>query len=420
MKTFVAVVSCLALAACGDDKLASSPDISTPDGIVSETSAETSNPDTSSSDAVQEVAAETSSDTTPSDADAREIEAPLTGLKNDPTYLVPGNVVRKTGVVAAGSIVAWVEHPDAEPPQLVVWDLATPAISPRAFQPTNLTRPRDLAVSDSHLVYVDDRYGDPDIFAVVLQTGVEIAVVTGQGAQEAPALLGTRVAWEDCSACVTGDGLPGNEPGREIIERDLATGVVRALTDDDVADRAPSYGMMIDGGAALTWVRGRATLHMAAVDGDVSATIDVAPSLRADQQLARTGLWDGVMVSRPSPLIVNPDSMIVNPDSMFPSDVLMTDPEAATTQPLTTHAEAVGGMDLGLDVAGDRLAWLESTPGDASASRIMIASGAGPQVQAEATRVSWLGMGRDFVVFTAPRDDNDGEEDVHVMPLDLP
>ena len=50
----------------------------------------------------------------------------------------------------------------------------------------------------------------------------------------------------------------------------------------------------------------------------------------------------------------------------------------------------------------------------------MIASGAGPQVQAEATRVIWLGMGRDFVVFTAPRDDNDGEEDVHVMPLDLP
>lgn len=360
-------------------------------------------------------------DTTPSDSgtDVREVEAPLAGLKDDPTYLVPGNVAPRTDVAAAGDLVAWVEGTDAAP-LIVVWDVSTPDLAPRAFSPPGLTRPRALALSDAYIVYVDDRYGDPDVFAIELATGAELAVVTRAGAQGSPAVLGARVAWEDCSACVTGDGLPGREPLREIALLDLGGGDERALTSDVTPDRAPSFGLVADGRPALAWIAGRATLRVERLQAGLSASHDVEAELLPDQEVARVALWDGVIAWRPSPLIVNPDSMIVNPDSMFPSDVFTTSVEGGDTLRLTTHAELVGRMDLAPAAFGSRLAWLEIPPGVPGTGRVMLSTGAATSTLAEASGLVTFAMGRDFVVFTAPRADNDDQEDVHVLRLDLP
>ncbi len=318
-RSLALLTSIFVLASCGaDDSLGATSDTSIADAATPDTAGETQGADTSTPDTT---VSETASDAS---ADTREVEAPLTGFKDDPTYLVPGNVAAKTDVAAAGDRVAWVEGGTngSEAPILVVWDVSTPAIGPRAFAPANLLHPRALALSDAYLVYVDDRYGDPDVFAIDLATGLEIAVVNRPGAQEAPAVFGSRVAWEDCTSCVTGDGVPGHEPLREVVERDLAGGDEVSLTSDGLPDRAPSYGLLADGRPALAWISGRTTLRMERLQAGVSATVDVQASLRADAQLGRVAIWDGLLAWRPSPLIVNPDSMIVNPDSMYPSDVL--------------------------------------------------------------------------------------------------
>jgi len=385
---------------------------------------DTSTPDSQTTDTTtSETASETASDAA---TDTREVEAPLTGFKEDPTYLVPGNIAAKTDVVAAGDLVAWVEGSASATttPILVVWDVSTPSVGPRAFAPPTLLNPRALALSDAYLVYVDDRYGDPDIFAIDLTSGVEFSVVNRPGAQEAPAVLGSRVAWEDCTRCVTGDGVAGHEPNRELVERDLAGGGEIARTNDAVADRAPSYGLLADGRPALAWLSGRATLRLERLEAGVSATIDVDASLRVDQELGRVAIWKGLLAWRPSPLIVNPDSMIVNPDSMVPSDVFTSDPAAATAPAvaLTVHAEIAARMELGPQAFGPRLAWLEIPPGVPATGRVMLTTGGEepPSTIAFATGMSTFAMGRDFVVFSAPRPDNDGKEDVHVLPLDLP
>ena len=403
------------VAACGaDDAGTAAADTGVSDAVFDTSIGDTSPVDTSTPDTAP-------SDTTPSDTstDVREVEAALQGLKDDPSYLVPGNVAHRTDVAAAGDLVAWVEATESGS-ILVVWDVSAPDVAPRAFAPPNLTHPRELALSDAFLGYVDDRYGDADVFAIDLATGAELAVVTRAGAQETPALLGSRLAWEDCSACVTGDGPPGHEPLREIGERDLAGGDELARTTDDVADRAPSYGLLEDGRPALAWIGGRGTLRVERLQAGLSATLEVGASLLPDQEVAKVALWGGLIAWRPSPLIVNPDSMIVNPDSMYPSDVFTTAVADGATTRLTTHAELAGGMDIAPAAFGPRLGWLEIPPGAPGTGRVMLSTGAAPTLLAEAPGVVTFAMGRDFVVFTAPRADNDDEEDVHVLRLDLP
>jgi len=417
------ILSCLLFAACGDaGDLAATSDTSVFDGTTVDTVGDAQSSDTSTP--------ETIFDTTPSDAseetanEVREVEGPLTGLKDDPTYLVPGNVATKTDVSAAGDLVAWVESSGDDAPYLVVWNIATPDIGPRAFNPPNLAHPRALALSDAYLAYVDDRYGDPDVFAIDLANGREVVVVNRAGAQEAPAIYGSRVAWEDCSTCVTGDGIPGHEPRREVIERDLAGGAEIARSSDGVADRAPSYGLLADGRPALAWLSGRTTLRMERLEAGVSATLDMSPHIRIEQQLARVAVWNGRLAWRPNPLIVNPDSMIVNPDSMYPSDVFATDPSDGATVALTLHAELAARMDIAPLAFGPRLAWLQIPAGIPATGRIMLASSpvgeSAPAMVAEANGLTTFAMGRDFIVFSAPRVDNDGAEDVHVLRLALP
>ncbi|HRE91728.1 MAG TPA: hypothetical protein PK095_21600, partial [Myxococcota bacterium] len=139
-------------------------------------------------------------------------------------------------------------------PSLVVWDTRDLSTAPRTYTVPNLTRPRQLALSDVYIVYVDDRYGDPDVFALNLETGVEQAVVTKFGAQERPDILGTLVAWEDCRDCIGGLDRPGREALRQVYTRDLAGGDEAALTTSAQGAFAPRFGLLVDGRQALAWI----------------------------------------------------------------------------------------------------------------------------------------------------------------------
>ncbi len=88
MKRFLALLlSIVVLASCGaDDSLSATSDTSIADGFTPDAPSETQGADTSTPDTT---ASETTADAS---GDTREVEAPLTGFKDDPTYLVPGNV----------------------------------------------------------------------------------------------------------------------------------------------------------------------------------------------------------------------------------------------------------------------------------------------------------------------------------------
>jgi hypothetical protein len=358
-------------------------------------------------------------DSGPSEDALEEVEAPFFGLKDDADFLVPGSIVARSEPAASGSLVAWVERPDNASPTLSVWDLDTPTTPPRTFEVPNLINPRHLALSDAFLVYTDDRYGDPDVFAIDLASGLERTVASGPGAQERPAILGSRVAWEDCSACVTGDGPRGREPLRDLAERDLATALpATVFGTPDVADHSPRYGLLDDGRPALAWVSDRATLRVERLEAGLSLTLEQSDNLAEDEAISGLSLVDGALTWRPSPLIVNPDSMIVNPDSMWPSDVLSTDLLTSTTTRLTTHAELGATLELSPDGRDGILYWLESPPAEPRNGRLMRATLAAPDAISTVFTSEGLNaftVGRGFVAFIAPRQDNDGEPDLHVL-----
>jgi hypothetical protein len=338
--------------------------------------------------------------------------------KEDPALLVPREVAAKASIAASGDLVAWVERSN-DTTALRVWDVSRPTVPPRTFVIPNLVAPRDLALSDAYLAYVDVRFGDPDIFAIALDTGREQVIASGFGAQEHPSVLGSRVAWEDCSACVMGDGPAGREPRREIFERDLTTALpARALTADQVADHSPRYGLLADGRPALAWVSGRATLRLERLEAGLSLTADVVATLAEDAEVGGLALIDGGIAWRPRPRIVNPDSMIVNPDSMWPSDLFLTPPDLATSTALTVHAELGAALELAPDGRDGFVTWLESPPNTPTTGRIMRSSieGAAPVEIIGRDGLTEFAVGRTFVAFIAPRDDNDGLPDLHVLP----
>ena len=365
-------------------------------------------------------------DTGPQDSaeDTRlaETSGPLITFKDDPTYLVPGNVARKANVTAFGSRVAWVETPSDGGPFFVVWDLARGDDGLRSYFVANLAHPRGLALSDARLVYVDDRYGDPDVFAVDLASGESQTVVALRGTQDQPTVLGARVAWADCRACVSGD----DGRGWEIYTRDGDGAEVR-VSDDDVADRSPSLGTL-DGEDVLAWVRGRAEARVVGLatltggagrDDAIDLTIDLASEVRASELVGWLAVTPGALAFRTRPLIVNPDSMIVNPDSMYPSDVFVRDVAGVTTR-LTRHGELRAGQDGALHATGSRLAWLQSAPATIGATRdsVVVSDANVVTTTIELPSIETLGLGTGALVFSAPRADNGGLPDAWVLPLD--
>lgn len=425
----VSLVSVLGLtSACGDDSsVTARPDTSVNDTVQDAVTGDTSITDTST---VDTSVGDTSFDTGPNDtsADTRETVGPLTGLKEDPRFLVPGNRAAKSQIAAAGTRVAWVEDVptgdggDDTVPALVVWDLVDPSVAPRVFAPPNLANPRSLVLGPGLLVYVDDRYGDPDLFAVDLERGDERALVTRPGAQEHPALSGNSLAFEDCSSCVTGEEEPGREPGRAVVVRALDSGLEVRL-DGPGADRRPTFGTL-DQRPVLAWISGRALAVKRLDSAEPSFEVDLGSSLEASSEVAAVAVWRDALAFRPNPLIVNPDSMIVNPDSMYPSDVFVATLDGTITR-LTTHAELAEGMDPGLRVPGlasapdAALTWLESAPGDPGLGRLRVWRGAAT-TEVELRGLDAFGVGASFVAFTAPRADNDGASDVHVLLGELP
>jgi hypothetical protein len=424
---FLALAASLGLAsACGDDSsLAGTPDTS-----IADTSSDTSVQDSITGDTsfpTDTNVNDTSFDTGPSDttSDTRDPEGPLNGLKEDPRFLVPGNRAAKSQIAAAGTLVAWVEDvPDGNDtiPALVVWNLVDPTVAPRVYAPPNLANPRSLVLGPGLLVYVDDRYGDPDLFAVDLERGTERAVVTRPGAQEHPALSGNRLAYEDCSSCVTGDAEVGREPARAVVVRALDSGLEERFDGLD-ADRRPTFGTL-DDRPVLAWISGRALALKRLDSVDPELTVDLGASLGAEAEVAAVAVWRDALAFRPNPLIVNPDSMIVNPDSMYPSDVFVAALDGSVTR-LTTHAELAQGMDPALRVPGlsgaadAALTWLESTPGDPALGRLRVWRSAASTV-VELRGLDAFAVGTSLLAFTAPRADNDGASDVHVLLGELP
>jgi len=393
-------------------------DTPTPDA-TSDASPDTTSPDTSS---------DVSNDTGPSDTreDPDETVAPLFGLKADESFVVPGNVGRKTSPAVAGPLVAWVEDTDLAP-VLVVWDTRALSNAPRTYAVPLLSNPRQLALSDAFLAYVDDRYGDPDVFAIDLETGVERPVATLPGAQERPAILGSRLVWEDCRLCVTGLGVRGREAERQVVERDLAVAgsPERLVTNSTDGAFAPRYGLLEDGRQALVWVEGRSTLVVERLEAGFFRRHDVSASLPDDLEVASTHLVSGLLAWRPRPLIVNPDSMIVNPDSMWPSDLFVSSADTGDTVRVTIHAELGASLPIAIEGLGSRLAWLESPPGVPNEGRFRLLDTSEtpltPDTLFALTAPSGFALGADYAVVTAPRADNDGLDDLHLFALpDLP
>lgn len=419
----------LIAAACGDaEGMTAGPDTggisdTGADAIADTTPTDTSTPDTGpDSDSTSDTAADTR------DPDSLgETVSPLFSLKSDDRFIVPGNIAEKSSPAVAGSLVAWVEQSDLGP-TLAVWDTRDLNTAPRTFAVPNLTRPRQLALSDVYIVYVDDRYGDPDVFALDLETGIERPVVTKFGAQERPDILGTVVAWEDCRDCIGGLGVPGREPQRQVFTRDLAGGDETAITTATTSPEgafSPRFGLLVDGRQALAWLEGRATLAYTRLLPGQSGRFDVSASITNDQEVASLDLVAGLLAWRPRPLIVNPDSMIVNPDSMWPSDLFTTRVDGGETTTLTVHGELSGALASPdsartIDGLGDQLAWLESSPGDPAVGRFMVRElGAGVNDQRFALpNISGMALGSEYAVVTAPRSDNDGLPDLHLFPLD--
>ena len=420
----------LLLAACGaDESMVAGNDTGGIADVTSDAVSDTTAPDTTPSDTAMPDAgpdADTGADTRDPDVPGETV-APLFSLKSDDRFIVPGNIAEKTSPAVAGSLVAWVEATGLGP-RLVVWDTRDLDTAPRTFAVPNLTRPRQLALSDVYIVYVDDRYGDPDVFALDLETGLERPVVTKFGAQERPDILGTVVAWEDCRDCVSGLDVPGREALRQVYTRDLAAGDEAALTTSPDGAFSPRFGLLVDGRQALAWIEGRAAVaYTRLLPGQPSQSgrFDVSVHLGADQEVASLDLTAGLIAWRPRPLIVNPDSMIVNPDSMWPSDLFTTRVDGGETVALTLHAElsnrlAPADMLRTIDGLGDRLAWLESSPGDARVGRFMVRDlGTGVNDPRFALPdITGMALGNEYAVVTAPRGDNDDLSDLHLFPLD--
>jgi len=342
-------------------------------------------------------------DTGREDTDAATDTTTLT--KSDPTFIVPAGVAERREIALSAATAAWVERdtPGALP-RLMTWDLADADAAPVAHPVANLAHPRELARDGDLLVYVDDRYGDADIFALDLATGVEAAVVTRIGLQTRPDVLGRRVVWQDCRRCVSGD----DDHNADVYLLDLDTGVETNLTDDDAADRRPVFGTLADGAAAIAWVHAGGILRAQSLDQVIDVSWQVS-----ERELSGLALTEGTFAWR------QPSPYIINPDSMHPGDVSLTVAADGATFPATVHAERAPGLDEVPRAAGSRFAWLSSPANDLETTRLRVVATDATAVTSEDVpgRASSVAASASHVAVTAPRADNGGFDDVWVLPL---
>ncbi len=325
-------------------------------------------------------------------------------LKEDPVFLVPGAVAERREIALSATHAAWVER-DApgEPERLMLWALDG-ASEPVDLDAPYLTQPRQLVLTPTWLFYVDDRYGDPDVFGVRLSDGADVAVVTKPGAQEHPTAVGSLVAWQDCRLCVEGQPqVPA------IYAREMTGGSEARVTDGVEPERRPAFGTLADGQeVTLGWLSG-ATSVAALVD-DAETVWDVAFDVDS------LALASGKLVWRASKSIINPDSMI-------PSDVFITDAVTGATSSLSLHGHVEPTLDGAPTASGSRVAWIESIPGAPAEQRrvrmVDLADGGAEPVQTvtQLVGLSQARLGPNHLAVTAPRPDNDGLSDLWILPL---
>ncbi|TNF23452.1 MAG: hypothetical protein EP329_27550 [Deltaproteobacteria bacterium] len=396
------------LAGCGADSAGS---LNSEDTQFSDTSATT--------DIIQSTDTTTASDTTttadtgiPEDTAAADTaredtqDADTTTLtKADPTFIVPAGVAERREVALSGTEAAWVERdtPGALP-RLVSWSFGDADAAPVAHAVANLAHPRELARDGDLLVYVDDRYGDADVFALDLTTGVETAIATRIGAQTRPDVRGRRVVWQDCRRCVSGE----DDHKADVFLLDLDSGVETNLTDDDTADRRPVFGTLSNGAVAVAWVHAGGVLRASALDG----TDDVAWSV-SDVELGGLALTEGVFAWR------KPSPFIINPDSMRPGDVFLTAASDGATFPATQHAERAAGLDEVPRAAAGHFTWLSSPPNDPTTTRLRVAGTDATALAVEdlPARATSFATSASHAAVTAVRADNGGFDDVWILPL---
>jgi hypothetical protein len=333
----------------------------------------------------------------------------VAGIKADEVFLVPEALVPKRDLALGGELAVWVERPDGAAPRLVAWDLAAPAGTlPVTLSPPYLVAPRQLATDGVWVAYVDDLWGDADVFAVRVADSAWRTVAAGVGAQERPAISAGVVAWQDCRGCPLG---PAKDAAPDLFTRDVAANAgEQRVTDDLLADAAPSFGTLADGSVALAWLVGGATLR---VLGPPGGGVDAAfPAAGPSGSVAVT---QGLLASRPSPAIINPDSMM-------PSDVVLTEVPSGQTRVASVHAELAPDAPPALAAAAGRVAWLESVPSPSPSTqrRVRVVAVADPAtvvVEAAARDITEVALSPGWLGFVAPRADNQDRPDVWLLPL---
>ena len=312
----------------------------------------------------------------------RDAVFPAELLKDVPEYLVPAAVGAKAHLAISPTMAAWVNiSPRGR--ELVTWELFGEA-APKTWTVPGLVNPRQLAVSQQWLVWVDVTH-DPtgDLFALNLQTGTSSLVVGVPGAQNKPALNGSVLVWQDCRACST----TTERPTPSIYRRDLnALPVEEALVDDGLAHSLPVLGTLADESVAVAWLVGTSTIRV--VGNEVDTSFPAQGS-----GVEGLALWQGTLAFRTQPAIINPDSMI-------PTDPWAIDVASGTQTLLATDQNLSAGLPSKVVVAGDGFAWLDQDPADPSDIRVVVvgadASPIGSFAAPVATEIvgggGWIGL----------------------------
>jgi hypothetical protein len=320
---------------------------------------------------------------------------------SSPTLLTPPPGGARSHFTLSSSHAAWIETAEVgAPPQLFIWPLGTDE-DPIALHVPNLTHPHHLSLGDHWLFYVDDRYGDDDIFAVNLITGQDHAVATEPGLQGHPDARGSRVLWEDCRACLAG----GVTTGREIYTWDAVTNITARLTDDDVEDRAPRWGTTDNGTPVPIWITGERTLQTGGLEATQADVLGV-------DTFAAVAMSQGMVTARESKGILNPDSMI-------PSDVWRVDLTTGDGDLISSHVEMAPGLPIDVQARGEHVAWMASDPSEPGVHTLVVATlSDGSNVLSEAlVSPGGFALTDTHVGFTARDADGEGPITVWIAPL---
>jgi len=345
-------------------------------------------------------AASAAADGGPEQPNAERAEFVAGVLKDAPGYIVPADVARKEHLALSATQAAWVQVDIKGKRRLVTWDLFSGG--PPQVRSVQVIHPRELAISDEWLVWVDDTFdADGDIFALSLAGDSDFLVVGAPQAQRRPAVLGSVVVWEDCRTCVD----PNGKSAPELYRRDLdGAPTNEQLTADGVLDRFPALGTLANGSVAVAWLRGASSVRV--LGGGVDVTFDTNGT-----GVEGVALSQGRVAFRAQPAIINPDSMI-------PTDPWAIEVASGAQTTLATGQSITGKLPSGVvGLADGRFAWLAQNPADPSDASVVVADPvAGGTVSVGSPGALQMTGGGDWIGFVAPRADNGGETDVWLAP----